>query len=255
MLIMTNQVKLVLVRHGQSKWNKENLFTGWADVPLTVQGKKEAREAGELLKNYAFHSAFSSTLSRANDTLSIILERSQTPPPKTTFNWKLNERHYGALEGLNKQQVTKEYGSDQVKIWRRSLDIAPPTLDKKDERYTRHQEKYAYLSENELPLAESLKDTLDRVQPYWETNIKPLLEIGKDVLVVAHGNSLRALAKIIENINNIDILEFNIPTGVPREYTFTADLKLLNASYLGDPKAVAEKAHAIAHQASEQQQK
>jgi 2,3-bisphosphoglycerate-dependent phosphoglycerate mutase len=252
---MNKQVKLIMVRHGQSLWNKENLFTGWADVPLTEQGKEEASEAGKLLEDYNFHSAFCSTLTRANDTLSIILNANRLASPDVIFDWRLNERHYGALEGLNKKQVSNEYGVEQVKIWRRSFDIPPPPLIKSDERYLSHQKKYSYLSADELPLSESLKNTLDRVGPYWLSTIMPILKNGSNVLVVAHGNSLRALAKIIVNISNEKILDLNIPTGVPREYTFNLDLSLLHADYLGNAQDIIDKANAVAHQANEQQKK
>lgn len=240
-------MKLVMVRHGQSLWNKENLFTGWADVDLTEQGKVEAIEAGKLLADYNFDRIFCSELTRAKETLKGILA-DKTTNAHIIYDWHLNERHYGALEGLNKKDTAEKYGEEQVKIWRRSFDIPPPPLGANDERYIAHQKKYPNLSLTELPKSESLKDTLARVQPYWENKIKPHL-VRENILIVAHGNSLRALIKILEDIDDQKILEVNIPTGAPREYVFTKNLSLEKFGYLGNQDDIAKRAKEVANQA------
>jgi 2,3-bisphosphoglycerate-dependent phosphoglycerate mutase len=212
--------QLVLVRHGQSTWNLENLFTGWVDVDLTEQGRKEASEAGRLLRaeGYRFDVAFTSVLKRAIRTLWMVTDEMDLLWIPVERDWRLNERHYGALQGLNKAETVAKHGAEQVKIWRRSYDIPPPALDPTDERHPRFDPRYANLDPGDLPATESLKDTLARVQPYWNSRIAPQLRAGKNVLVVAHGNSLRALVKMLDGMSEADILEFNIPTGVPIAY-------------------------------------
>ncbi len=243
--------RLVLVRHGQSDWNLKNLFTGWTDVDLTEQGTKEAREAGLLLKEqgYNFDIAFTSVLTRAIRTLWLMLSEMDLMWIPVERSWRLNERHYGALQGLDKAETAAKHGADQVKIWRRSYDIPPPPLQADDPRHPHHDPRYRKLPQEDLPATESLKTTLDRVKPYWEDRIAPELAAGQDVLVAAHGNSLRALAKMLENISEQDIVEFNIPTGVPRVYEFDADLKPTRAEYLGDAQAIEAAAKAVADQA------
>jgi len=243
--------QLVLVRHGQSDWNQKNLFTGWTDVDLTEQGQREAREAGRTLKaaGLAFDIAFTSVLTRAIRTLWIVLDEMELMWLPVENSWRLNERHYGALQGLDKAQTTAKHGEAQVKIWRRSYDIPPPPLEQTDERHPSHDPRYAGLTPSVLPGTESLKTTLARVQPYWEDRIAPELLRGRHVLVAAHGNSLRALVKMLEGISDEEITELNIPTGVPRFYELDATLAPLRAEYLGDPAAIAAAAEAVANQA------
>ena len=243
---------LVLVRHGQSEWNLKNLFTGWTDVDLTTQGTEEACAAGQLLasQGLTFDLAFTSVLTRAIRTLWLILDEMNLMWIPVERDWRLNERHYGALQGLNKTETVAQHGADQVKIWRRSYDIPPPPLEDDDDRHPRHDPRYAALGAAELPATESLKTTLDRVRPYWEERIVPQLEAGRNVLIVAHGNSLRALAKMLEDISQEAITEFNIPTGVPRIYELDASLRPLRAEYLGDSEAIAAAAKAVADQAA-----
>ncbi|HEX9877317.1 MAG TPA: 2,3-diphosphoglycerate-dependent phosphoglycerate mutase [Gammaproteobacteria bacterium] len=244
--------RLVLVRHGQSDWNLENLFTGWTDVDLTEQGKREAALAGLTLKaqGLTFDLAFTSVLTRAIRTLWIILSEMDLMWIPVERSWRLNERHYGALQGLDKAETAARHGEALVKIWRRSYDIAPPPLALDDPRHPRHDRRYRNLSTTELPATESLKTTLDRVRPYWEQRIAPELIAGRTVLVVAHGNSLRALAKMLEDISEQDIVELNIPTGVPRLYELDASLHPTVARYLGDAAAIEAAAKAVADQAS-----
>ena len=242
--------KLLLLRHGQSIWNLENLFTGWVDVDLSAQGLLEAQEAGRLLKaeGIAFDIAFTSVLKRAIRTLWIALDEMDMMWLPVERTWRLNERHYGSLQGLNKTQTVERHGAEQVKVWRRSYDIPPPPLPATDPGHPRFDRRYAGVPAGELPSAESLKDTLARVLPYWNTRIAPELQAGRNVLVVAHGNSLRALVKMLDGMSDADIVELNIPTGVPLLYTLDASLKPISSRYLGDAEAVKARAEAVAKQ-------
>jgi len=244
--------KLVLVRHGQSLWNLENLFTGWTDVDLTDQGRREAVEAGRLLREegFRFDLAFTSVLKRAIRTLWIVLDEMDLMWIPVERSWRLNERHYGALQGLDKAATVERHGAEQVKVWRRSYDIPPPPLAQDDERHPRFDPRYAALDAAEIPATESLKDTLGRVLPYWESRIAPELHAGREVLVVAHGNSLRALVKMLDGMSDREIVEFNIPTGVPLLYEFDDALRPSKPRrFLGDPEAVKAAAEAVARQA------
>jgi 2,3-bisphosphoglycerate-dependent phosphoglycerate mutase len=243
--------KLVLVRHGQSTWNLENRFTGWTDVGLTEQGEAEAREAGRLLKDggYEFDVAYTSVLRRAIKTLWIVLEEMGLEWLPVYRAWQLNERHYGALQGLNKAEMAQKFGEEQVHIWRRSYDIPPPALKPEDERHPRFDRRYAALSPEQLPATESLKITLERVLPYWHRVLAPAVMSGQRLLVVAHGNSLRALVKYLDGISEEEIPGLNIPTGVPLVYELDEDLKPITHYYLGDPEEAAKKAAAVANQA------
>ena len=242
--------KLILVRHGQSTWNVENLFTGWKDVDLSDQGRIEAREAGRQLLKEGIKPdiAFTSVLKRAIRTLWIILDEMDRMWLPVERSWRLNERHYGALQGLNKAQTVAKHGEAQVKIWRRSYDIPPPPLDTSDERHPRFDERYASLNPSDLPATESLKDTLARVLPYWNERIAPELRAGKNVMVTAHGNSLRAMVKMLDNVSEAEITELNIPTGVPLLYELDDQLKPRGSRYLGDPAAIAAAAEAVRKQ-------
>jgi 2,3-bisphosphoglycerate-dependent phosphoglycerate mutase len=242
--------KLVLCRHGQSQWNLENLFTGWYDVDLTEQGIREATSAGQLLGDldFDFDIAYTSVLKRAIRTLWIILDEMDRMWIPVERSWRLNERHYGALQGLNKAETAAEHGDDQVKIWRRSYDIPPPPLETTDERHPRHDPRYAGI--DNVPGTESLKTTLERVQPYWDERIAPDLRASKNVLIAAHGNSLRALVKMLDGISDADITEFNIPTGVPILYDLDDDLTPRSREFLGDADAIAQAAAAVAAQAA-----
>jgi 2,3-bisphosphoglycerate-dependent phosphoglycerate mutase len=244
--------KLVMIRHGQSDWNLKNLFTGWTDVDLTDQGVAEARAGAKTLLELEleFDLAFTSVLTRAIRTLWLMLDEMDAMWLPVERHWRLNERHYGALQGLDKAQTAAKHGADQVKIWRRSYDIPPPALAADDERHPRHDRRYRDIAPAALPGTESLKTTLDRVRPYWEDRILPELALGKNVLIAAHGNSLRALVKMLENISDEDITEFNIPTGAPRIYEFDAALQVTRGEYLGDAEAIAAAARAVAEQAS-----
>jgi 2,3-bisphosphoglycerate-dependent phosphoglycerate mutase len=246
-----NPGQLVLVRHGQSDWNQKNLFTGWTDVDLTAQGREEARAGGRTLvaEGLTFDIAFTSVLTRAIRTLWIILDEMKLMWIPVENHWRLNERHYGALQGLDKAQTTAKHGEAQVKIWRRSYDIPPPSLAETDERHPCNDARYATLARSVLPGTESLKTTLERVRPYWEDRIAPELLAGKNVLVAAHGNSLRALIKMLEGISDDEITELNVPTGVPRRYRLDARLEPASADYLGDQEAIAAAAKAVADQA------
>jgi 2,3-bisphosphoglycerate-dependent phosphoglycerate mutase len=243
--------KLVLLRHGQSDWNQKNLFTGWHDVDLTAQGREEARQAGRTLSDagLTFDIAFTSVLTRAIRTLWIVLDEMKLMWVPVENSWRLNERHYGSLQGLDKAQTTAKHGEAQVKIWRRSYDIPPPPLPESDERHPKHDPRYASLSPTVLPGTESLKTTLARVQPYWEDRIAAEILRGHNVLVAAHGNSLRAVVKMLEGISDDEITEVNIPTGVPRLYELDAALRPQRAEYLGDAAAIAAAAEAVANQA------
>ena len=242
--------KIVLVRHGQSQWNLENRFTGWTDVPLTAQGEAEARRAGELLKTegYDFDIAYTSVLRRAIKTLWLIQEAMGLEWIPVVRNWRLNERHYGALQGLNKAETAAKLGEEQVHIWRRSYDVPPPPLEWDDERHPRFDRRYASLSPDELPATESLALTLKRALPYWHEVIAPAVQRGERVLVVAHGNSLRALVKYLDDMSEEAIVKLNIPTGVPLVYELDESLKPIRHYYLGDPEEVAKAAAAVAAQ-------
>ena len=242
--------KLVLVRHGQSTWNLENRFTGWTDVDLTDQGRAEARAAGQLLREggYEFDLAFTSVLKRAIRTLNIIQAEMDLDWLPVTRAWQLNERHYGALQGLNKAETAEKFGEAQVKVWRRSYDVPPPALELTDERHPKFDRRYAGLTPEQLPATESLKITLDRVLPYWHEVLAPTIKSGKRLLVTAHVNSIRALVKYLDNISDADITELNIPTGIPLVYELDADLKVIKSYYLGDPEEIAKAAAAVANQ-------
>lgn len=242
--------KIVLLRHGESTWNKENKFTGWKDVDLSEKGMKEAAQAGRLLKaeGYAFDIAFTSVLKRAIRTLWLCLDEMDLLWIPVIRNWKLNERHYGDLQGLNKAETAKKFGEEQVLIWRRSYDIPPPPLSKNDERYPGKDPRYQDLSEKEIPLTESLKTTVARVVPYWENVIAPEVKKGRKVLITAHGNSLRALVKHLDKMSEQEILELNIPTGVPLVYELDKNLNPVKHYYLGDQDAIAQAQKAVANQ-------
>ena len=242
--------RLVLLRHGQSTWNKENRFTGWTDVGLTAQGEDEARDAGSgmLDAGFSFDIAYTSVLKRAIKTLWIALEEMDLMWIPVVRHWRLNERHYGGLQGLNKAETAAEHGEDQVKIWRRSYDIPPPELTSDDERYPGSDPRYAGLAQDELPLGECLKDTVDRMLPYWHETIAPDVRAGKRVLIAAHGNSLRALVKHLDTVSDEDIVGLNIPTGIPLVYELDDDLKAVGHRYLGDADAVAKATAAVANQ-------
>src|SRR5829696_1783041 len=242
---------LVLVRHGQSTWNLENRFTGWTDVGLTDLGRVEALEAGRLLKEagYVFDVAYTSVLRRAIQTLWIVLQEMNLEWIPVTNAWQLNERHYGALQGLNKAETAEKFGDAQVKIWRRSYDVPPPVLELDDERHPRFDPRYASLTPEQLPSTESLKITLDRVLPYWQSTLSSVIKSGKRVIIAAHGNSIRALVKYLDNISEAEITELNIPTGLPLVYELNEELKPIKHYYLGDPEEAAQKAAAVAHQA------
>ena len=242
--------KLVLLRHGQSTWNLENRFTGWTDVGLTDQGRSEALSAGKLLKNggYIFDIAYTSVLRRAIQTLWIVLQEMNVEWLPVVNAWQLNERHYGALQGLNKSEMAEKFGEAQVKIWRRSYDVPPPALELNDERHPRFDPRYATLTPEQLPATESLKITLERVLPYWHQTLAPTIKAGKRVLVAAHGNSIRAMVKYLDNISDAEIPELNIPTGIPLVYELDENLKPLQHYYLGDADVVAKAAAAVANQ-------
>jgi 2,3-bisphosphoglycerate-dependent phosphoglycerate mutase len=243
-------IKLVLLRHGESIWNRDNLFTGWADVDLSEQGKTEAIKAGELLKSegFSFDAAFSSVLKRAIRTLWITLDVLDLMWIPVEHAWRLNERHYGALQGLNKAETAAKYGEEQVLIWRRSYDVQPPALSESDPRYPGQDPRYRELSSSELPRSECLKDTVARFLPYWHEMIVPSIRSGKKIIIAAHGNSLRALVKYLDGISDQDILTLNIPTGVPLVYELDEHLKPLQHYYLGDSEAIAKAMTAVANQ-------
>lgn len=242
--------KLVLIRHGESEWNKENRFTGWTDVELSDKGRDEAAQAGKLLKNQGYHfdKAYTSVLKRANHTLDSVLQEMGQEQIPVSRSWKLNERHYGALQGLNKAETAKKYGDEQVHIWRRSWDVRPPLLDEDDKRNPVKDPLYADVPSDQLPLGESLKDTVQRVIPYFEEEIVPEIQNGKNVLIAAHGNSLRALVKFLDNISDEDIADLNIPTGVPLVYELDDKMKPVRHYYLGDPEAVRAREEAVKNQ-------
>lgn len=242
--------KIVLLRHGESTWNKENRFTGWTDVDLTEQGAQEAIRAGELLKKegYTFDIAFTSVLKRANKTLNAVLEQLDLLWIPVEHSWRLNERHYGALQGLNKAETAAQYGDEQVKIWRRSYDVPPPALEEGDERLTTSDPRYANLPADQFPRTECLKDTVARFVPYWTETIAPVVKSGKNVLIAAHGNSLRALIKYLDNISDQDIVELNIPTAQPLVYELDENLKPIKHYYLADAETIAAAAAQVANQ-------
>jgi 2,3-bisphosphoglycerate-dependent phosphoglycerate mutase len=242
--------KVVLLRHGESEWNRENRFTGWKDVDLSEKGRAEAREAGRLMKDagFAFDLAFTSVLTRAIKTLGIALDEMGQLWIPVIKHWRLNERHYGALQGLNKAETAAKHGEDQVKIWRRSYDIPPPAMTPDDERYAGRDPRYAGLQPGEIPGSESLKDTVARFLPYWHETIAPAIKSGKRVLVTAHGNSLRALVKYLDNVGDAEIVELNIPTGIPLVYELDEQLKPVRHYYLGDEAAAAAAAAKVAAQ-------
>jgi len=243
-------LRLVLLRHGESAWNRENRFTGWTDVDLTEKGRAEAREAGRLMsaEKFEFDLAYTSVLKRAIRTLWITLDEMDLMWIPVFRSWRLNERHYGALQGLNKAETAAQHGEDQVKIWRRSYDIPPPALTPDDPRHPSRDRRYSELPPSEMPLTESLKDTVARFLPYWHETIAPQIRSGRKVLITAHGNSLRALVKYLDNVPDEEIVELNIPTGIPLVYLLNDDLQPLQKFYLGDPEAVKAAAAAVANQ-------
>lgn len=242
--------KLVVIRHGESVWNKENRFTGWKDVDLSEKGLTEAKAAGELLKaeGFAFDLAYTSVLKRAIRTLNIILDEMDLMWLPVIKNWRLNERHYGNLQGLNKSEMAEKFGEEQVQIWRRSYDVPPPPMETTDERNPRKDRRYADLSDEEIPLTESLEDTVARFVPYWENEIAPKVKEGKNIIIAAHGNSLRALVKHLDNIADVEIVKLNIPTGIPLVYELDDELKPLKSYYLGDQDAIKAAQEAVANQ-------
>lgn len=244
-------MELVLLRHGESEWNRNNLFTGWADVNLSENGRQEARNAGLLLRQngFDFDVCYTSCLKRAIDTLNLVLEQMDREWLPVIKTWKLNERHYGALQGLNKSETALRYGEAQVKIWRRSFDVRPPALAKEDERNPAAMEQYREVNRSSLPLCESLKDTIERVIPYFEKVIRKDMESGKRVLIAAHGNTIRALLKTFEKLSNEEIMEVNIPTGVPLVYEFNQEGRAVRKYYLGDEKEIRSKIGRVSDQA------
>jgi 2,3-bisphosphoglycerate-dependent phosphoglycerate mutase len=242
--------KLVLMRHGESQWNLENRFTGWKDVDLTAKGVEEARRAGRLLKaeGLVFDLAYTSLLTRAIRTLMLAQDEMGALWIPVMKHWRLNERHYGALQGLNKAETAAKFGEEQVKIWRRSYDVPPPALDPSDERHPSRESRYADLLPEELPLTECLKDTVERVVPYWQMEIAPQIRAGKRVVIAAHGNSLRALIKHLDHVSDNDIVGLNIPTAVPLVYEMTDDLRPIRNYYLGDAEEIAKAQAAVAAQ-------
>ncbi len=241
--------KLVMCRHGESTWNQQNLFTGWTDVDLTQQGIDEARTAGRQLRELrtTFDIAFTSVLKRAIRTLWLMLDEMDLMWVPIERTWRLNERHYGSLQGLNKAETSAKHGEQQVHIWRRSYDIAPPPLDDNDERHPKFDPRYRHAAK--LPATESLKDTLNRVLPYWDKSIAPRLRAGDNVLIAAHGNSMRALVKMLDSISSEEITEFNIPTGIPIVYELDDSLHPVSRDFIGDPEAIRKATEAVANQA------
>ncbi|MGK9368275.1 2,3-diphosphoglycerate-dependent phosphoglycerate mutase [Melioribacter sp. Ez-97] len=242
--------KVVLLRHGESEWNKLNLFTGWTDVDLSEKGIEEAHQAGKVMKEegYTFDIAFTSVLKRAIKTLYIAQEEMDLLWIPVIKSWRLNERHYGALQGLNKAETAEKYGDEQVKLWRRSYDVPPPALDENDPRYPGKDPRYKDLDKKDIPLTESLKSTVERFLPYWHETIAPTIKSGKKVIIAAHGNSLRALVKYLDNMSEEEIVNLNIPTGVPLVYELDEDLKPIKHYYLGDQEAIKAAINAVAKQ-------
>jgi 2,3-bisphosphoglycerate-dependent phosphoglycerate mutase len=243
-------LRLVLLRHGESVWNRENRFTGWTDVDLSEKGRAEAQDAGRLMasERFEFDVAYTSVLKRAIRTLWIALDEMDLMWIPVHRSWRLNERHYGALQGLSKAETAAQHGEAQAKIWRRSYDIPPPPLTGDDPRHPSRDRRYSGLKRNELPLTESLKDTVARFLPYWHETIAPDIRAGRKVLIAAHGNSLRALVKYLDNVSNQEIVDVNIPTGIPLVYLLNDDLEPLQKFYLGDPETVKKAAAAVANQ-------
>lgn len=242
--------KVVLLRHGESIWNKENRFTGWTDVDLSEKGINEASQAGKLLKEqgYVFDIAYTSVLRRAIRTLWLTLDQMDLMWIPVIRSWRLNERHYGTLQGLNKSETAAKYGEEQVLVWRRSYDIPPPKLKKSDERFPGNDPRYADLAKKNIPVTECLKDTVERFLPYWHKTIAPQIKSGKKVLIAAHGNSLRALVKYLDNISDQEIVNLNIPTAIPLVYELDTDLKPIKSYYLGDQEAIKNAMNAVANQ-------
>lgn len=242
--------KLVLIRHGESEWNKENRFTGWKDVDLSDRGKEEAHAAGKLLKaeGFTFDEAYTSVLKRAIRTLWIILDEMDLMWIPETKSWLLNERHYGGLQGLNKQEMAAQHGEEQVLIWRRSYDVPPPVLEETDERWLGKDPRYALIKAGNFPKAEALKQTVERVVPYFQTEIMPKIQMGRKLIIAAHGNSLRALVKYLDAISDKDIVTYNIPTGIPLVYEFDENFKPVKNYYLGDQEAIRAAQEAVAKQ-------
>ncbi|MDP2000349.1 MAG: 2,3-diphosphoglycerate-dependent phosphoglycerate mutase [Rhodoferax sp.] len=242
--------KLVLIRHGESTWNLANRFTGWTDVDLTPTGVEQAKNAGHLLKaeGFEFDVAYTSVLKRATRTLWHVLDEMDRTWLPVVNSWRLNERHYGALQGLNKAETAKQYGDAQVLVWRRSYDTPPPALEATDPRCERTDARYAKLKPEQIPLTECLKDTVERVMPFWNEALAPALKAGKSIVVAAHGNSIRALVKYLDNISDHEIVDLNIPNGIPLVYELDDDLKPIRHYYLGDPEAAAKAAAAVASQ-------
>lgn len=243
-------MKVVLLRHGESTWNKENRFTGWTDVDLSEKGRDEALEAGRVLKRegYVFDVAYTSVLKRAIRTLWIVLDEMDLMWIPVHRSWRLNERHYGALQGLNKSEMAAKFGEEQVLVWRRSYDIRPPALEKTDPRYPGHDPRYRDIGEENIPTTECLKDTVNRFLPYWHETIAPAIREGRKVLIAAHGNSLRALVKYLDDVSDEKIVSLNIPTGIPLVYELDGDLRPLRRYYLGDPESVKKAMEAVASQ-------
>jgi len=241
--------KIVLLRHGESEWNKLNKFTGWVDVGLSEKGKVEAKKAGKELRDagFVFDVAFTSVLKRANETLDIVLKELKQKIP-VNYSWRLNERHYGALQGLDKSEMAAKYGEGQVLIWRRSYDVRPPELKTTDKMFPGNDPKYSSVPKKDLPLAECLKDNVARTLPYWEKEIVPAIKSGKRIIVAAHGNSLRALVKHLDNLSEKEIVGFNIPTGVPLVYELDSNLKPIKHYYLGDQKEIQKAIDAVKNQ-------
>ena len=244
--------KVVLLRHGESVWNEENRFTGWTDVPLTEKGVQEAREAGRLLREggFTFDVAYTSVLKRAIKTLWTVLEEMDLMWIPVVKSWRLNERHYGALQGLNKSESTAKLGAEKVKLWRRSYDVPPPALEMEDRRHPCHDPRYSGFRAQDLPATESVKDTIERFLPYAQENIGPAVRAGKRVLLVAHGNTLRGLLKYAERLSDQELTDLNIPTGIPLVYEFEDDMKPIRRYYLSDPEKVKKAVEAVAGQAS-----
>jgi 2,3-bisphosphoglycerate-dependent phosphoglycerate mutase len=243
--------KVVLLRHGESIWNKENRFTGWTDVDLSEKGLQEAKKGGQALKaeGYTFDIAYTSVLKRAIRTLWTVMDEMDLMWIPVIRSWRLNERHYGALQGLNKAETAAKFGDEQVLVWRRSYDVPPPALDSNDSRYPGHDPRYASLTPQELPLTECLKDTVNRFLPYWHQTIAPMVKSGKRVIIAAHGNSLRALVKYLDNVTEQEILKLNIPTGIPLVYELDDEsLKPIRHYYLGDPEEIAKAMQSVADQ-------
>ncbi len=244
-------LKLVLLRHGESVWNKENRFTGWTDVPLSEQGVKEAIEAGKVLKenNFKFKIAYTSYLTRAIKTLWLVLEEMDMMYIPELKTWRLNEKHYGMLQGLNKAETAEKYGDDQVLQWRRSFDTPPPPMEEDDERNSKYDPRYGDLDDKDIPRTESLKEVVERMVPYWESDISETLKREKEILVAAHGNSLRAVVMYLKGMSEEEILKFNIPTGIPYVFEFDDNLKLQKDYFLGDPEKIKELMDKVANQA------